>query len=191
MRLSDRIPRTGVSLITVVACFTCTVVITFALTHGVSTRAVADDDVSVIERDAMSVYFTGVVKHPQLLQLARTGKGRLVVVGLGKNEVITCEDLGLQLRQLQRVMNPNDHFVIATDSAGMGAVRRFLQDERVTADVVAIGRLQDEAFQFDGRPPGLPFAALIGRDGHVRQGVAHSRRVSGVRPRSFVAELNL
>lgn len=100
-----------------------------------------------------------------------------------------CEDLGRQLRELQRAIPANSAMLVWTESDDLQAVRHRLRREKIRARVAAIPSL-DRIFATPQRIP-TPAVLKVSADGAHASGVAHTRRFPNVRQRSFAYELGL
>jgi hypothetical protein len=106
-----------------------------------------------------------------------------VLVVLRAADVRTCEDLGRQLRELQS-RSPGMPMVVVADTLDL--LGAFVRRERLRASVVQLAA----AAVVDG-VSALPTPAVLiveGAGGRVT-GVAHPRRFSNARVRSFADEL--
>lgn len=138
------------------------------------------------------VRWTGEVLDPAILRIAADApaQSRTILIGLRGDDVLTCEDLGRQLRRLSARRAPSDQIVVVSDSASLNSVAAFLQDERVginkhvTYDAAALTVRVREV----EAPPIFPFAAVINPNGRIEHAVSYGRRIIGVRIASF-AEL--
>lgn len=106
-----------------------------------------------------------------------------VLVVLRAADVRTCEDLGRQLRELQS-RNPGITMVVVADTVDL--LGAFVRRERLRASVVQL----PAAAVVDG-VSALPTPAVlvVGGTGGRVTGVAHPRRFSNARVRSFADEL--
>jgi hypothetical protein len=106
-----------------------------------------------------------------------------VLVVLRAADVRTCEDLGRQLRELQS-RSPGTPMVVVADTVDL--LGAFVRRERLRASVVQLA-----APAVVEGVSGLPTPAVLvvdGTGGRVT-GVAHPRRFSNARVRSFADEL--
>ena len=134
---------------------------------------------------------TGVLTATALGRLKfADSEDQLAVLLLRGKDVLTCEDLGRQVRRLQRAIASRGlSLVVWSDPDGRGIVETWLKRERIraerhiTADLRSIVRGRESL--------ATPAVLLVESDGRVVQGVAHPVRVPNVRPRSFAEELGL
>ena len=101
----------------------------------------------------------------------------------------SCEDLGRQLRELQRHLPSDSALLVWTEPDDVLLMERRLKRERIAA-VVSAGPALDSVF---ATTRGLPTPAVIvvSEDGARAEGIAHTRRMPNVRTRSFAEELPL
>jgi hypothetical protein len=119
---------------------------------------------------------------------AGADKGRVVAL-LREADWRSCEDLGRQLRELQRHLAPHSVLLVWTEPDDVPAVEHRLKRERITAAVSA-GPALDSVFSTGGRLP-TPAVIVVSGDGARADGITHTRRIPGVRTRSFAEELPL
>lgn len=139
----------------------------------------------------ISQYFGGSVSLPYHDLVREHGNAPLLVVALRATDVHTCEDLGLQLRELQRSAVARYGMLILTDSSAEAAIRRFARQERLAdIHIVVVTALVDVVDVPDG-PPLTPFVMLVAPSGQIIRGVAHPVRIATVRPYSFAQEMSI
>ncbi|HET7232903.1 MAG TPA: hypothetical protein VFJ16_23040 [Longimicrobium sp.] len=107
-----------------------------------------------------------------------------IVIVLRDRDRRACEDLGRQLRELQREAGPRMLAMVTTDSAASEMYVRYLRREHVRATVVVLS--PDSVLE---GYPGLPTPAVLVRHGTSANGVAHPVRFPNLRLISFAAEL--
>jgi hypothetical protein len=110
-----------------------------------------------------------------------------VIVVLRRDDIIRCEDLGRQLRELRRSLASHVNLSVWSDTVDVLIVRRFLQTERVSeamAQPIAMVSVLRETPE-----PITPLALVVRQGVPVTRGVAHPGRFANSRPRSFAAEL--
>jgi hypothetical protein len=100
-----------------------------------------------------------------------------------------CEDLGRQLRELQRHLAPDSVLHVWTEPGDVPLMEHRLNRERITAAVSA-GPALDSVFSTGRRLP-TPAVIVVSGDGARADGITHTRRIPGVRARSFAEELPL
>jgi hypothetical protein len=106
---------------------------------------------------------------------------------LRATDCFTCEDLGRQLRELQRAAGNSVPLLVATEVGDSSRVAVWLTRERVRA--AGIASLDLRALLV-GHPDLITPAALVfDGEGAVLRGVAHPRRSKNIRLRSFAEEL--
>lgn len=110
-----------------------------------------------------------------------------VLVLLRKADLVGCEDLGRQLRELKRAYGPRRVIHVFTDS--VGPVEMYLHRERIGR--VRVRALDPSAVMDEGRAIATPAALRVRRDGRVLEAVSHVRRAPNVRLQSFAQELSL
>jgi hypothetical protein len=101
------------------------------------------------------------------------------------DDILNCEDLGRQLRELQNRAS-GVRLVVITDSGSAAPVGAFIRRERVRGRLVTVapGEVLDD---FPALP--TPAVLLVSSDGRSAAGIAHPRRFPNARLRSFAAEL--
>ncbi len=108
-----------------------------------------------------------------------------IAIVLTAEDCLTCEDLGRQLRELQRA-TPLP-IVVAAESISIPVVTTFLGREHLRAvQVVAIAHASVLA---DGRRFTTPAAFIVSTASGELSGVSHTRRFKYARARSFREEL--
>jgi|GEM_PF-1581500 len=122
-------------------------------------------------------------------EATRAGWGGYTVALVRSADWRSCEDLGRQLRELQRVIPANSVMLVWTESDDLQAVRRRLRREKIRARVAAVSSL-DRIFAAP-QPIATPAVLRVSPDGAHAWGVAHTRRFPNVRQRSFAYELGL
>jgi hypothetical protein len=100
-----------------------------------------------------------------------------------------CEDLGRQLRELQRHLAPDSVLLVWTEPDDVPVMEYRLKRERIAARVSA-GPALDSVFSTGRRLP-TPAVIYVSGDGSRADGITHTRRIPGVRTRSFAEELPL
>jgi hypothetical protein len=100
-----------------------------------------------------------------------------------------CEDLGRQLRELQRHLAPDSVLLVWTEPDDVALMEYRLKRERIAAAVSA-GPALDSVFYTTRRLP-TPAVIVVSGDGARADGITHTRRIPGVRTRSFAEELPL
>lgn len=126
----------------------------------------------------------------RLLATHRAGPaGNRVVALLREADWRSCEDLGRQLRELQRNLSSESVLLVWTDLDDVPLVERRLKRERIAAPVSA-GPALDSVFTTVQRLP-TPAVVVVSEDGARAEGIAHTRRIPNVRTRSFAEELPL
>ncbi|HEX8319648.1 hypothetical protein [Longimicrobium sp.] len=111
------------------------------------------------------------------------GMGLLVV--LRRADILTCEDLGRQLRELES-RGGGLPLVVMADTGAAEELRAFVRRERVKAAVVEVETRQ----VLNDTPALFTPAVLVVRDGGARvAGIVHPKRFSNARVRSFADEL--
>jgi hypothetical protein len=100
-----------------------------------------------------------------------------------------CEDLGRQLRELQRHLAPDSVLLVWTEPDDVALMEYRLKRERIAAAVSA-GPALDSVFSTSRRLP-TPAVIVVSGDGARAHGITHTRRIPGVRTRSFAEELPL
>lgn len=137
--------------------------------------------------DSATVEIRGTLAEPLREQVAAAAGGRkaalLVVSGRDSQK---CEDLGRQLRELQRSA-PDLALVIATDSASVSQLALFARRERLR--VAAVLAVEPSAVIDDQPHLSTPAMLVVPAVGAAVAGVGHSLRFSNARVRSFAAEL--
>lgn len=108
----------------------------------------------------------------------------LVLLGAGDHR--SCEDLGRQLRELERRAGDDAPLAVWTVSADAEDVREFLRRQHVNAAVL----------HTDSLPPlgsgklATPAVLRVRTSDGWGEGVAHTKRFPNLRTRSFADELN-
>lgn len=139
--------------------------------------------------DAALVRFDGRLSATVAPRVAALGAEDLVLVVLRRPDLITCEDLGRQLRELQRATGSGRSFAIMIDAAGAEPLRRFLRSERIRDVPVLVGDPKD--YVADRLSPATPAALLVDGTGRITRGISHPLRFANTRSRSFAQELGL
>lgn len=121
-------------------------------------------------------------------RLAGPDRGRVVAL-LRAADWRFCEDLGRQLRELQRHLAPDSVLHVWTEPDDVPAVEHRLKRERIAAAVSA-GPALDSVLSTGRRLP-TPAVIYVSGDGARADGITHTRRIPGVRTRSFAEELPL
>ena len=108
-----------------------------------------------------------------------------MVVLRGK-DLLVCEDLGRQLRELRTSVRGVRDIIVWTDPDDVSEVRAFLEREHLRSVQLRSVELEN---LFEGRKRPVTPAVLFPRpDGSVI-GIAHPKRFPNVRLRSFAQEL--
>ena len=116
------------------------------------------------------------------------GSGSPVVLVLVRgSDCFTCEDLGRQLRELERLTPPDYRLAAVTNAEDLRRTEQFLMRERIGAAFL----LGIESFTiFQSAETELPTPAVVmGMPTGTLTGVAHPVRVPNYRPKSFAEEL--
>ncbi len=132
----------------------------------------------------------GRVDDDRLEELLAISPPPVVVLGLTATSLSACEDLGRQLRHVQREIRGKGSLVIVTDRVSFDIVRRFLAAERVDPSAILTYRTIGDPLTMKAVPPGT-YAVLANSDGSLLSGVLHSLTSVGTRRDSFVEELAL
>lgn len=146
--------------------------------------------VAEFDFDAGTARFAGRLSPPAVREMERLGLGArdtALVVVLTEEDVLKCEDLGRQLREVRRAYGPDRPIMVWGDSAGTEMLAAFLRRERIPRAVV--GAVAPGAVLSDGEVVWTPAAILVTRDGRIVEGVSHTLRAPNVRLRSFAQEL--
>ena len=141
--------------------------------------------------DAAMKRFTGRVT-PQVQAAVRTlRQPHTVLAVVTAADLLTCEDLGRQLRELRRSVpdEPGWGMAVLVDAAGRPELERFLRRERVPRVAVLEG--DPGALLAGAEHPGTPAAMVVDGEGGIHAGVSHPLRVRNTRSRSFAQELGL
>ncbi len=117
---------------------------------------------------------------------ARAGGGPALLVLLRAGDVVRCEDLGRQLRELRRAAGAGVPLVVWSDTADAAEVGAFLRREKLR-DASVVGGSLGRVFARGGSAA-TP-AVLVADGGGAVRGVAHPRRFTNLRLRSFAAEM--
>lgn len=132
---------------------------------------------------------SGATSAPERRRIARVVRGPAMLVVIDSESVSTCEDLGRQLRELQRTtLARRQPTVVATPRRDAAIVAAWLTRERITrAAQLAIA----DSLYAGGARVRAPAVLLLDSSLVVRVGVIHRTRVNNTRARSFVQELGL
>ncbi len=101
-------------------------------------------------------------------------------------DILNCEDLGRQLRELQNRASGH-RLVVVTDSGSAAPVGAFIRREGVRARLMTAepGEVLED---FPSLP--TPAVLLVRPDGLTAAGIAHPRRFPNARLRSFAEEMD-
>lgn len=137
-----------------------------------------------------TTFLSGRLSATARASLEVTGGAATVVVLLREADWLNCEDLGRQIRELQRASRVRGHRLVVWSDPDEGtAIATHLRRERITpAQVVT---LDLGAVIVDQTSISTPAAILVGSDGQIIRGVSHTIRFPNVRIRSFAQELGL
>ncbi|HEX6747836.1 MAG TPA: hypothetical protein VF092_11135 [Longimicrobium sp.] len=137
--------------------------------------------------DSGTAAFTGTLAPAAAATVAaRAGGGPALLVLLRGGDVVRCEDLGRQLRELRRAAGAGVPLVVWADTAGAAEVGAFLRREKLRDAAVVAGEL-GRVFARGGTAA-TPAVLVAGGGGEVR-GIAHPRRFTNLRLRSFAVEM--
>lgn len=137
--------------------------------------------------DAALMRFTGQLSRGATREIGRVDGGdTLLALLITSEDVVTCEDLGRQIRDLRRAYGLRRPIAVWTDSTRLDVIRTFLHRERIANTVV--GPVPPTAVLADGKRIPSPAALLATRDGKVIEGISHTLRAPNVRLRSFAQE---
>ncbi len=130
--------------------------------------------------DSATMFFEGALTDTASALL---GDGEFVLVVLQKPDVLACEDIGRQLREV--AFGRRLPMKVAVDESSVAAVSRFLRRERLDAVIVPIAPEQIvETFSALPTP-----SVLLVTNRRIAAGVAHPARFANARVRSFHEEL--
>jgi hypothetical protein len=149
----------------------------------IPTAATYDSAMAYLHGDLSAAASRLLAPHP-----AGADGGRVVAL-LRAADWRSCEDLGRQLRELQRHLAPDSVLHVWTEPDDVPRVKHRLRRERIAAAVSA-GPALDSIFSA-GRGLATPAVIVVSGDGARADGIAHTRRIPGVRARSFAEELPL
>jgi hypothetical protein len=139
--------------------------------------------------DAATIRFTGRLGAGGVDAAQALPGPSAVLVAVRGSDLVNCEDLGRQLRELSRAVPEGWGMGILVDAPGQEALAKFLTRERIRGVPVFVA--DPAALLADGSKVATPAALVAGRDGVVRAGVSHPSRFRNVRSRSFAQELSL
>ncbi|MEW5926277.1 MAG: hypothetical protein AB1941_02205 [Gemmatimonadota bacterium] len=108
------------------------------------------------------------------------------IVVLRGRDLLVCEDLGRQLRELRAADGGARNVLVWTDHEDLPAVRAFLKRENLRS--LQLRSVQVENLFESRTKPATPAVLLLQRNDSVL-GIAHTRRFPNVRLRSFAQEL--
>ncbi len=149
----------------------------------IPTETTYDSSMAYLHGDLSAAASRLLAPHP-----ADTDRGRVVAL-LRAADWRACEDLGRQLRELQRHLAPDSVLLVWTEPDDVPLVEYRLKRERIEAAVFA-GPALDSVFSTSRRLP-TPAVIVVSGDGARAHGITHTRRIPGVRTRSFAEELPL
>jgi hypothetical protein len=141
--------------------------------------------------DAAMRRFGGRVSPHVQAAVGTLRKPHTVLVAITAADLMTCEDLGRQLRELRRAVpdEPGWGMAVLIDDAGRPELERFLRREHVSRVTVLGGGTG--ALLAGAEHPGTPAALVLDSGGRIHAGVSHPLRVRNTRSRSFAQELGL
>jgi hypothetical protein len=134
-------------------------------------------------------FYQGSLSPPaaRLLHRLRDADQTAVVVVLRARDTETCEDLGRQLRELQRAIGRNRPLLIFAEPTRSSVIRNFVRSERLAN--VRIGEIATATIYAGKATLMTPAVLLVDRADSVVEGVAHPVRFPDARVRSFTEEL--
>jgi hypothetical protein len=150
-----------------------------------------DDEALHAAGDRSTLRFVGTLADDVVAVLPGISSSTRVLVVLRGSDTETCEDLGRQLRDLDRAVSraAAAPLTIVVDAEGEEGLRRFLRRERLPGMAIVLG--QPGRFLADGRNVGTPAAMIVDTTGAIISGVSHPTRFSNLRRNSFAEELGL
>lgn len=189
--MSPIAPRAAARLVAVAGALAAVLFLgrTASLTRA-APGAAAPPPVETFDYDAALVRFTGQLSEAatrELRGLDLAGGDTALVLVITEQDVLTCEDLGRQIRELRRAYGADRPIAVWADSAGSGLLRSFLRRERIAR--ATVGTVPPSAVLSDGTGLWTPAAILATPDGRIVEGVSHTRRSPNVRLQSFAQEL--
>ena len=149
----------------------------------IPTEATYDSSMAYLHGDLSAAASRLLTPHPP-----GPGRGRVVAL-LRAEDWRFCEDLGRQLRELQRHLAPDSVLLVWTEPDDVPLMEYRLKRERIGAAVSA-GPALDSVFSTGGKLP-TPAVIVVSGDASRADGIAHTRRIPNVRTRSFAEELPL
>lgn len=139
--------------------------------------------------DSTVAYLSATLPAQSLPELRAAGgadapQRTLVLLGAGDHR--SCEDLGRQLRELERAAGDAAPLAVWTVSADAEAVRAFLRRQHVDAQVMHTDSLP----ALGSGKLSTPAVLRVRTSDGWGEGVAHTKRFPNLRTRSFADELN-
>lgn len=134
--------------------------------------------------DAGMRRFAGPLSAAAAAALAAPARDTALVMVIRGRDIVTCEDLGRQIRELHRAWGAEKTLVVLADTTA--GVEAFLRAEHMARMVVR--PLAPAAVMAGGGDVATP-AALVVSGGEVLEGVSHTLRAPNARLRSFAQEL--
>ena len=165
-----------------------------AAAHALTSAACsanADAKAASDAAESFSRRYSGPIGAPEQERIARTlrrGTAATLLV-LDSVSVFTCEDLGRQLRELQRTaVARGQPTLVATPRRDSLVVSVWLARERITVTAqLSVG----DSLTVGDAPVGAPAVLLTDSAHHVTAGIMHTLRVNNTRTLSFAYELGL